>query len=494
MKVIVVGAGVGGMAAACRLARLGAEVEIFEKNGKAGGRLSNFTEKGFRIDTGPTLLLMPDVLRKFFTDMGRDIGSYLQLAQFDPVYRIYFSDGSVLSPSSDRRKMVEEIGRINPNDAKEYERYLADFGKYYDTAINDFIMKNFDSPADMISAGGIRSLFSGGAMRDLYSKTADYFSDPRVRILFSLQSVYIGAAPNRLPAVYGLIPYIEFTGGVWYPRGGLYAIAEALSGICRELGVKIHTSRPVRRILVRNGAAAGVELDDGEQVGADAVIANSDLPYTYLSLIGREERPHMSDRKVKGLKTSCSAFMIYWGLEGAVDLPHHAFLLPDDFMRTFGDIFDRQKMPHEPGIYVANPALHDPTVAPPGKSVLYVLVPVPNLSAGIDWKTEGGKLRRRVIERLEGIGVRDIEKRIVMERIVTPEDWKLGLNLDLGAAFGLSPILSQSAAFRPHNKDGRIKNLYFVGASTHPGSGIPIVLMSAELIERRFRKDFALGV
>jgi phytoene desaturase len=492
MKAIVIGAGVGGMAAACRLAKRGVQVTIYEKNARAGGRLSNFQKDNFRVDAGPTLLLMPFVLKRFFSDLGRRAEDYLRLEQLDPVYKIFFEDGSTISPSSDTKKMLEEIGRLNKKDAGAYSRWLSDYGGYYDIALREFILKNFDSPLDMLTPQGILSLISGGALRDLYSKTGDYFSDPRVRIAFSLQSVYIGAAPTKLPSVYGLIPYTEFTQGVWYPQGGLYSVAEAMEKICKELGVEIALGKAVEKITVAGGKAVGVQFSDGTREAADAVISNADLPYTYLRLVDSASRPHMPDAKVNGLKTSCSCLMFYWGIEGAVDLPHHCFLLPNDYLGTFEDIFDRKTLPKNPGIYLSNPCIHDPSLAPSGKSILYVLIPVPNISSGIDWGRETPKLRSQVIAQLEKIGVPGMEKRIVMEKVFAPQDWKAAFNLELGATFGLSPNLTQSAAFRPPNKDKRIRNLYFVGASTHPGSGIPIVLMSAELLERRFRKDFGV--
>ncbi|MCX8174776.1 MAG: phytoene desaturase family protein [Candidatus Micrarchaeota archaeon] len=492
MKIAVIGAGVGGMASACRLARRGVRVEIYEKNGRVGGRLSNFQKDNFRVDTGPTLLLMPHVLRRFFSDIGRNAEDYLKLAKLEPVYRIYFEDGSQIAPSTKTMEMIEEIGRIERNGEAGYSRWLADYRRYYEIAMREFIMKNFDSPLDMLTPRGIISLLSGGALRDLYSKTGDYFSDPRVRIAFSLQSVYIGAAPTRLPAVYGLIPYVEFTEGVWYPKGGLYSIAEALEKLCLELGVRINCGKAVQRIIVKDGSASGLLLSDGTVVEADAVISNADLPYTYLHLISEANRPHFPDSKVRALKKSCSALMFYWGIEGKVGLPHHSFFLPDEYLKTFEDIFDRRVMPQKPGIYVANPCAHDPSLAPAGKSVLYVLVPVPNTASAISWKDEAPKVRKAVLERLSSHGISDLEKRIVMEKVFTPEDWKASFNVEDGATFGLSPSLFQSAGFRPPNKDRRIRNLYFVGASTHPGGGIPIVLMSAELLERRLAKDYGI--
>ncbi|MEM4347994.1 MAG: FAD-dependent oxidoreductase [Candidatus Anstonellaceae archaeon] len=233
-------------------------------------------------------------------------------------------------------------------------------------------------------------------------------------------------------------------------------------------------------------------MQDGKEVEADAVISNADLPYTYLKLIDEKERPHMPDWKVRSLKASCSAFMIYLGIEGKMEIPHHSFFLPEDYLETFEDIFDRKVMPKNPGIYVANPCVHDNTIAPAGKSIIYILVSVPNLSSNIDWKTEAPKLKEKILEKLEKSGLAGLRERIVMEKIFTPLDWKEAFNLEDGATFGLSPTLLQSAGFRPPNKDKKIKRLYFVGASTHPGSGIPIVLLSAQLIEERFKRDFGL--
>ncbi|MCX8196729.1 MAG: phytoene desaturase family protein [Candidatus Micrarchaeota archaeon] len=493
MKVVIIGAGVGGMAAACRLAKLGFEVEIYEKNGNAGGRLACMQKENFRVDIGPTLLLMPWVLRKFFDDMGMRLEDWLHLEQLHPIYRIYFEGDGQFSPYSDVKKMIEEMANISQKDADAYGRYLADYKKYYQIALEEFIEKNFDSPLDMINPKAIAALLSAGALRDVYSKTGDYFADPRIRLAFSIQSVYIGAAPTALPAVYGLIPYVEFTEGVWYPKGGLYKIAEAIRQVCYQMGVKIKFGNPVKKIMIENMQAVGVMLEGGEIVRADAVISNADLIYTYLCLIEEKDRPHMPNSKLRLLKNSCSAFMIYLGIKGAVDLPHHTFLLPKDSLKTFEEIFEKKTMPQEPGIYIANPCVHDSSLAPEGHSILYILVPVPNLSSKINWDEEAGRLRRKVFERLERIGIKELEKRIVMEERITPQNWKEMFNLEDGATFGLSPTLLQSAGFRPPNKDRKIKRLYFVGASTHPGSGIPIVLLSAQLIEKRFKEEFFAG-
>ncbi len=492
MKAMIIGAGVGGMASAIRLKRLGLEVSVFERREIPGGRLSNFQEKGFRIDRGPTLLLMPSVMREFFSDVGRDIEQYLNLKQLDPVYRLYFNDGSIIEPSAFPERMESNISKVNPDDAKKYAKFIEDYEKYYDIAMKEFIMKNFDSPLDMVNPAGIFSLLSGGAFKDLYSKTGEYFSDIRVRMAFSLQAIYLGERPDIIPSVYGIVPYIEFTEGVWYPEGGMYSIADSLAKICREEEVPIKMGSNAKRIIIEDGSARGVEFEDGTTEMADIVISNADLPYTYMKLIPPEQRPHMSDSKLKSLATSCSTFMLYLGVDGHYNTEHHNFILPLEYKELLDDVFKDQVLPDTPGVYVANPSSHDPTLAPKGKSVIYVLVPVPNLSGKVDWKKKKKAFREKILDSLSSIGMDDIRQRIVYERMITPDDWKEEFNLEKGATFGLSPILWQSAAFRPPNRDPKIKNLYFVGASTHPGGGLPIVLMSSKLLEMRIRKDYGV--
>ena len=492
MKAIIIGAGVGGMAAASRLSRMGIEVSIYEKRKITGGRLSRLQEKGFRIDRGPTLLLMPHLFKEFFSDIGRNIEDYLELTQLDPVYRMNFDDGSVIEPSAFRKTMVSTISKINKEDAKNYCRFISDYQKYYDIAMKEFIMKNFDSPLDMVTPAGLMSLVSGGAFRDLYSKTGDYFKDRRVRVAFSIQSIYLGERPDSIPSVYGIIPFVEFTEGVWYPKGGLYSVADALTRVCKEEKIKINKGKSVKRIIIEKGEAKGIELEDGKKAYADIVISNVDLPHTYLYLVDEKYRSHMSDKKVKSLATSCSTFMIYLGIKGKYDIAHHNFILPLDFKETLDSIFKTGGIPEKPGIYIANPSSHDPTLAPKNHSVIYVLVPVSNLSGKVNWKKAKKAFREKILDSLSAIGMDDIRERIVYERIVTPDEWEDEFALEKGATFGLSPTLLQSAAFRPPNKDPKIKNLYFVGASTHPGSGLPIVILSSKLLEMRIRKDFGV--
>lgn len=288
------------------------------------------------------------------------------------------------------------------------------------------------------------------------------------------------------------MPYIEFTEGVWYPEGGLYSVADSLAKICREEGIPINMGSEASRILIEGGSARGVEFSDGKKAEADIVISNVDLPYTYLKMIPQAQRPHMSDKKIKSLATSCSTFMLYLGIDGHYDTEHHNFILPLEYEELLDEVFKDQVLPENPGVYIANPSSHDPTLAPNGKSVIYVLVPVPNLGGNVDWEKQKAVFREKILDSFASVGMGDIRERIVYERMITPEDWKNEFNLEKGATFGLSPILWQSAAFRPPNKDPKIKNLYFVGASTHPGGGLPIVLMSSKLLEMRIKKDYGV--
>ncbi len=489
MKTIIIGAGMGGMALACRLAAGGADVEIYEKNGQVGGRLGSFEKQGFRFDTGPTSLLMPWVLRRLFSDVGKRLEDYLALTSVEPIFRIYFRDGSTFTASSDRQKMLAEIRRTSEEDAKSYLKFMEDWGRQEEVALSDFLQRDFDGTLAALSPAGLRSFLSMGGMRTLYEKSGEYFTDPRVRAAVCVQSMFLGASPDHLPALYGFLPYSQLSEGEVYPMGGLYAAAEALEKLCGELGAKIYLQKGVQEIHLEGNRATGVVLRDGTFAEADAIVSDADLAYTYLQLIKPEGRRHMDDRKIASLEPSCSVLTFYFGLDGNCDLPHHCILFPENGFGAFKEVFEGKIAPQNPVIYLSNPCANDPSLAPEGKSVLYAMVPVPNLSVQIDWEKEVPKIRQKVLEHLSAIGFPDLEKRVEAEAVSTPEMWRDTFNLDLGAAFGLLPSLRQTGALRPQCYDRKIKGLYFVGASTHPGGSVPLVLLSAELAERRIMHD-----
>jgi phytoene desaturase len=317
----------------------------------------------------------------------------------------------------------------------------------------------------------------------MYPEVARYFRDDRLRAALTFQTMYLGISPFRSPAVYGLLPYTELAGGIWYPRGGLHALPLALARLAVELGVRVHYGAPVARIAIENRRARGLQLADGTFVPAEVVLCNADLPWAYRNLIDpRETTLRHADR----LRYTSSAFMLYLGTRKSYPaLLHHNVLFGSDYRGAFDDIFERFRVPADPSFYVNVSARTDPGCAPPGGDNIYVLVPVPHRRPGLDWAVEGPRLRAQVLARLADIGCPDVAEHVVVERQFTPDDWESELNLERGAAFGLSHDFFQVGPFRPRNQDANVPNLFFVGASTQPGTGLPMVMLSARLVTER---------
>ncbi|MBI4361502.1 phytoene desaturase [Candidatus Micrarchaeota archaeon] len=487
MRIAVIGAGLGGLYASSLLAQKGHDVTVFEKNAVTGGRLYGFTQDGFAFDAGPTLLLMPDVLRHAFERLGQRLEDHVALESIDPVYDVYFSPGEKLSLSSDVQKTKSDLSRVDPRDAARYGDYLAESKKHYDAALDFFLQRNVHRLSDFLSVKAAQAFFAVGLSGSYSDHVARFFKNPRIRAALSFQSIYVGGSPAKIPAAYSLIQYVEATQGVWTVKGGLYQIAVALKKIADKKGVRIQTNQTVSEIVVEDGKAKGVRLADGSFFESDVVLCNADLPFAYAHLLSKGQSPVQK----RTLDPSCSAFMMYFGVKRKLPLKHHAFLLPEDFAKGMQDLFDAKRLPSDPGIYLCCASKTFPEMAPDGCDGLYVLVPVPNLQAGIDWNQAAPAFRKTVLGKINawlGLDLEDSD--FAFQKIVTPQDWKDRFGLEWGSTFGLSPTLTQSAFFRPQNRDPRIKNLYFVGASTHPGSGIPIVLFSADNVVHRIQSDF----
>lgn len=481
--VALIGAGVGGLSAAARLAAHGFAVEVFERNAGPGGRCGRLEADGYAFDTGPTLLLMPEVLEETFAACGRQAGDYLSLVRCDPNYRIHFRDGSAITFSTELVEMGAELERIEPGSFSRYLAFLAQGKVQYQTSLDRFVGRNFDHLGQFLTPANLRHVFAVRAHRKMYGEVSRFFRDPRLRAALSFQTMYLGISPYDSPAVYGLLPFTELAVGIWYPRGGMYQLPLALERLARELGVAVHYRSGVRKILVEGGRATGLLLDDGRRVAADVVLCNADLPWAYRNLLdaGDTTLPR-ADR----LRYTSSAFMLYLGLSRQYpQLLHHNVFFGADYRGSFEDIFRRFRVPADPSFYVNVSARTDPAVAPRGTDGVYVLVPVPHRHADLEWRDEGPRLRARVFERLAAIGCDDLERRIVVERQCTPDDWAQELNLERGAAFGLSHDFFQVGPFRPANQDRRLRNLFFVGASTQPGTGLPMVMLSARLVAER---------
>jgi phytoene desaturase len=481
--IALVGAGVGGLAAAARLAARGFAVTVFERGAGPGGRCGRLAADGYTFDTGPTLLLMPEVLEETFAACGRNVADYLSLVRCDPNYRIHFRDGSAVTFSTELVEMGRELERLEPGSLARYLAFLAQGKVQYQTSLERFVGRNFDHVGQFLTPANLRHVFAVRAHRTMYREVSRFFRDPRLRAALSFQTMYLGISPYNSPAVYGLLPFTELAVGIWYPRGGMYQLPLALERLARELGVVLHYRSRVAKIVVDGGRATGVVLDDGRRVTADVVLCNADLPWAYRNLLdGTGAVLPRADR----LRYTSSAYMLYLGVSRQYpQLLHHNVFFGGDYRGSFDDIFRRFRVPDDPSFYVNVSARSDPSAAPRGADGIYVLVPVPHRHASLAWRQEGPRLRARVLERLAGIGCDDLERRIVVERRFTPDDWERELNLERGSAFGLSHDFFQVGPFRPANQDRHVRNLFFVGASTQPGTGLPMVMLSAKLVAER---------
>jgi phytoene desaturase len=472
---VVVGAGVGGLAIALRLAHRGHRVTVLEKTDAVGGRNRRVTVGNCRFDGGPSLMMMLDPFRRLYRDVGECMEDHLQLSLCDPTYRVYFGDGSHIDASPNMARMVAEIRRLSgPEDAAKYPGFLGRLADMYREAIPAFVERNYESVLDLARPRAIQLALRHGLLGSLAGKVKATFRDPRLQNLFMLQTMYLGLSPYAAPYVYAVLAFMEYGEGVWYPHGGLPRISESIAEQAQLRGAEIRLNTPVDRIEGRR------VFFGGECLEADAIICNADLPYAEKSLLGRTTP--------KGRGYSCSAYVLYIEYEGRLEgMSHHTIALGKEFEANLTQIFDRFEIPEDPAFYVALSNRTEPEVAPPGFENLYLLVPSPNLTHAFS-ERDAGELQDRVFARLGQIGGFRREN-IRNMRQVTPTDWAENLNLDRGAAFGLSHEFRQSVCFRPANRDRENPSLYYVGASTTPGNGLPMVLIGAELVEQRLRAE-----
>jgi phytoene desaturase len=486
-RTLVIGAGVGGLATAIRLQAAGHQVKVLERNATVGGRANVWECQGFRFDTGPTLLLMPDVYSELFRAAGRRIEDYVEIAPVSPNYRVTFEDGTSFEATTDRQAMAAALDRIEPGAGQRLAGFLADAGYKYHVARERFISRNFIRPTDFITPRNLVELIRTGALRNLFRHAGRFFRDERLRLALTFQTMYLGISPLDAPAIYALLPYTELAEGIWYPRGGIYALIDAMRRLAEELGAEIRTGADVTALDFERGRVRSVRLRDGERIAADVVVANADLPYAYRALVPERLRPDFSNRRLARMRYTASAYMLYLGVDRRYEqLQHHNVFFANDFRANFDAIFRSYTLPERPSFYVNAPARSDPTCAPQDQDALYVLVPVPHLGHGpVDWKRDEPAFRTRVYERLEEAGLTDLRRHITVERAFTPLDWRGTYNLARVAAFGLGHDFRQVGYLRPKNRAKRIPNLYFVGASTVPGTGVPLVIIGSRLVAER---------
>lgn len=493
-RVAVVGAGIGGLAAAIRLRCMGFDVEVFEKNTQPGGRVGRLEGSGFTFDTGPTLLLMTDVYRDLFAAAGRKLDEELDLIQLDPNYRVHFGDGDSMEVSSSLPALIPELERIEPGVTPRFYDFMRDACLKYRLGRSEFVERDFEKAREFFGPRNLRLLLKTKAVGNYYRSVSKFFKTEKLRQVFSFQTMYLGLSPYQAPAVYALLPYTELAeDGLWYPRGGMYELVEAMTRLALDLEVRINLGSPIEEITVARNRACGVRVN-GEEVGADAVLANADLPYVYRSLLppsaaSRDFRWKLRNRDK--LLYTASAFMLYLGLDGKLDhMLHHNVYLSARYKENFEQIFEEKRLPDDPSFYTNVPSRTNRDAAPEGMEALYVLVPTPHLGENVDWEREGGAFKERVYDLLERkAGIEGIRERVVYEEVRTPLDWRDDYNLEEGAAFGIGHGIFQVGYFRPPMVSKALPNVYFVGASTRPGTGVPLVTIGAKLVAERVGRE-----
>jgi phytoene desaturase len=492
-RVVVIGAGFGGLAAALRLQTAGFAVTVIEARDQPGGRASQFKSQGYTFDMGPTLLTLPQLLEELWKLAGRDMREDLDLVELRPFYRLLLRDGRVFDAWGKAAQDEEEIARFAPGDVQGYQAFLGETKRIYERAFVDLARQPFLSAGMMVRV--LPELLRARAHRSVYSFVSHYFKHPDLRMAFSFHPLFIGGNPFRASAIYSIVPYLERLGGVHFARGGMHQVIEGLVRLLREAGGEIRYGTPVERILVQNRRVRGVRLQDETEIAAQIVVANSDVAQTYLHLVPPEYRPPLATLRLKRARYSMSCFLLYLGLNRQYPhLRHHTILMPERYRALIAEIFDGQGLPSDLALYLHTPTRTDPTLAPPGGESLYVLAPVPHLGHGVDWQREAPAFRERILRALEReVGLTGLTQSIVVERQFTPLDFASELRSHLGAAFSIEPTLMQSAYFRPHNRSGLLGGLYVVGAGTHPGAGIPGVLLSAEVTSQLVQRDARLG-
>ena len=487
-SVVVIGAGVGGIAAATHLAHHGLQVTVFEKNDRPGGRLDHFWRDGHHFDIGPTLFIMPGVYQAEFASLGASLRQELDLLRVDPTYTLVFDDGRRLPLTSDLPAMRQALEAVEPGSFEGYLRYREEGSRHYRLAMEHLVQRDHRHLSDLLAPRTLAALWRVRPLQPHYQHMQAFFDDPRLKAAFTFQDIYMGLNPFEAPATFSMMPYIELADGVWFPRGGMYQVVEALMRLARRAGVEFVFNATVAEIQVEGGSARRVLLEGGRQVAADVVLANADLPYVYRRLLPPDNLAETIAHK----RFSCSVISFYWGIDCPVDgLGPHTLFLSNDYRGDFDRIERHAALADEPSLYLHAPARIDPSLAPPGQDTLVAIIPVGHLdpAAPQDWAEVRDLARQAVFRRLAKIGHPELQSHIKFEVSHNPLSWRKRYNLMNGATHGLSHTLTQLAYFRPANRHPRYRNLYFVGASTRPGTGVPTAMISARLTSARVLQD-----
>ncbi len=483
--VVVVGAGFGGLAAAVRLRLMGHRVLVLEAGDQVGGRARVFRRDGFTFDAGPTVITAPYLFDELFEAAGKDRRDYFELVPVDPFYRVLFGEGERFDYVGDEERLLAQIERISPRDVDGYRRLVVRAQEIFDVGYTRLADAPFGRLSDMLRI--VPDLVSLGAYRSVHSLVASHVRDERLRQVFTFQPLLIGGNPFRTPGIYLLIHWLERKWGVHFAMGGTTSIVAGLSRLLDELGVEVRTGAAVRRLDVRGGSVRGVELESGLRIATDRVVANADPSTVYTKWISPERRRRHDAASIARMKHSMSLFVGYFGTRRTFpDVAHHTILLGPRYRELLEDVFERKVLAEDFSLYLHRPTRTDPSLAPPGHDAFYVLSPVPNQESGIDWASRGEEYMTRILDALDRGIMPGLRRSVVTSFSVDPRYFERELRSHAGAAFGPEPRLTQSAYFRYHNVSEDVGGLYFVGAGTHPGAGVPGVLCSAKVLERVF--------
>lgn len=482
-RAIVIGTGFGGLAAAVRLRARGYDVTVLEALDQPGGRARVFRRDGFTFDAGPTVITAPYLLAELFTLVGRRAEDYFTLVPVDPFYRILFDDGSTFDYVGDEDRLLEQIARFEPRDVDGYRRMAAHAERIFRIGYEQLADQPFDRARDMMRI--IPSMLRLGNHRSVYAQVARYIRDERLRQAFTFEPLLVGGNPFRTTSIYLLIHWLERKWGVHYALGGTTSIVHALVRLLDELGVEVRLDTPVTEIEVRDGRVRGVRTAHGETLPCDVVVSNADPTTVYRTMVAPRHRSRHGEARLRRVRQSMSLFVGYFGTRRTYpELAHHTIVLGPRYRELLADIFDRHILADDFSLYLHAPTRTDPSMAPPGHEAFYVLSPVPNNRSGVDWSTMAEPYFDRILDALEDRLLPGLKDSIVTRTTLTPDDFERSLRSAEGAAFGPEPILRQSAWFRYHNRSPDVDGLYFVGAGTHPGAGVPGVLSSAKVLER----------
>jgi phytoene desaturase len=511
--IIIVGAGIGGLSAAIRLAAQGYHVQVVERQPQIGGKLNSITREGFHFDTGPSLITMPYVLHDLFQAARCHLEDYLDLVPLDITCRYFYRDGLVLNAWRDQQLLAAEFARVNPYDAESLKRFTAYSGNMFQAAADPFLYHSLGNPLDVMGTflrfvlngtrgrdksittlmGRVQAVFDALAPVTLDQQVRKFFKDGHIRQLFDRYATYNGSSPYHVASVYSIIPYVELAWGGWYIQGGIYSLAQALGKLASDLGVCIETNCAVRRILVERSTARGVVLTDGRVLYSDAVIANSDVVTTHRELLSPAVFPERQARRLERLEPSCSAFVLMLGVDKQYpQLSHHNIFFSDDYRAEFDDLFVRHIPQRDPTIYICASTQTDATQAPPGCENLFVLVNAPYLTESSNWKRDASAYRDNILNILASYpqtGLHDLREHIICEEMLTPDDFREKYGANRGSIYGLSSNTRLAPFTRPGNRSRTIQHLYFVGGSTHPGGGVPLVTLSGKIAAQMIVED-----